>query len=202
LLLYERPTRRRAVLLGAVLGVTLMTDLYATVLLGIAVVALALWRWRSTFTRVLARRGTEAVVVGALVGSPVALAMLYDLATGWTQPLPDWGGAQAYSADIISWITPWDGQRFWGGDFHRLNVLYTGGERLAFPGFLTLALAVLGVVVARRRRGPWVTVFAVFFVLSLGPYVHVLGHTGTRFEYLGSRFSYPLPYALFHFLPV
>ena len=43
---------------------------------------------------------------------------------------------------------------------------------------------------------------ATFFVLSLGPYLRVNGHTGSRFHYQGARFNVPLPYLVINRVPI
>lgn len=204
LCLYERPTRRRAGVYGLVLGLTFLTDLSYTLFLLIGLVVVAAWRWRETLRDHMPVRLAEAGIVAALVASPLLLAMAVDLvAYDWLDPLPGWGGAQGYSADVLSWVTPSRYHPLWGGAFTELYETATGGERLAFPGYAVLALALGGAVAgARRTRGVWVALAGTFFVLSLGPFLHVNGWTGSRFEYLGARFSVPLPYAALHFVPV
>jgi hypothetical protein len=73
------------------------------------------------------------------------------------------------------------------------------GESLIFPGWTLLVLGLAGMVLGRgpnrrRRTGVWVLLFGVFFVLSLGPFLHVNGWQGDRFERFTVPFSVPLPY--------
>ena len=62
--------------------------------------------------------------------------------TGW-KSWRNWAGANDYSANLLSWVTPSSVQRVWGTHFDRVNGLWTGGERLAFSGFTVLLLAAI-----------------------------------------------------------
>lgn len=203
LLLYERPTRKRALGLGLVVVATLYTDLYYTFFLALALLIVAVWDWRRTFSRKVGVRLVQALVLVALVSSPLLWAMADNAAAGWVEPLRGWGGAPDYSANLISWVTPYYRHPVWGQAFYETNRIYIKGEGVAFGGWLAPLLGLVGAIVARRRqRRLWVAVAAVFGLLSLGPFLQVLHHTGTRFHYLGYDFTYPLPYFLLHFVPV
>ena len=152
LLLYESPTRRRAVIFGAVIGLTLLTNLYYFVFLLIACGVVAAWRWRETLRRETAVRLAQAAGVAALVGGPLLVFMARDLLVSHSlDPIHDWGHADNYSANLWSWVTPSTVQRLWGNHFHHVDTMWTGGERTAFPGFVILGLAVAGAIWAGRR---------------------------------------------------
>ena len=204
LLLYERPTRRRAVLLGVVMGLALLTDLSYTLYLLIAGLVIVLWHIRRTLSRDLLLRLGQAAVVAVVVASPLLIAMIRELVVhDYLDPIPGDGGSVGYSADVISWITPAWFHPVWGDYFREVNDLYTGGERMAFVGWVPLALAIVAVVtVKHRRKWLWVTLALLFFVLSLGPILHVKGQTGTRYQYDAIRYSVPLPYWLLQDVPV
>lgn len=202
--LYDRPTPARALVLGVLVGFTFLTDLTYTVFLLIALIVVALWRYRQTFTRRFAWRLAQAAGTALLVSLPLVIPMVWDVFVlheldpleGW------WGGADAGSSDLLSWFVPSSKHPIWGGVFRELAPI-TDGERMAFPGYTVWVLALAGLAFERKgRSGLWAALAGIFIVLSLGPYLHVLGHTGQHFEYLSTRFSVPLPYALLHFVPV
>jgi hypothetical protein len=202
--LYEAPSRRRAVVFGVVFGLTVLTNLYYTAYLLIAALVVAAWNWRRTVSREMALRLGQAGLAGALVALPLLIAMVRELFFDhYLDPLPGWGSADHYSADVLSWVTPSALQRVWGTHFLARDVNITGGERLAFPGYAVLGLAAAGAFVgAWRRRALWWVLAAVFAVLALGPILHFNGKTGALFHYHDAAFTVPLPYIGLHFLPV
>lgn len=201
--LYERPTRGRALAFGAVVGLVFLTDLYYTVFLLLAAVVVAAWHWRRTATREMALRLAQAGLTAVVAGLPLLVAMVRELVVfDSLDPLRNWANSDNYSADVFSWVTPSDLQWVWGDLFAEVRAK-TGGERLAFPGFVVLALSPLGALFGGKgRRGLWVALALTFFVLSLGPFLHVAGRTGSLFETYGIRYSVPLPYFLLHFVPI
>src|SRR5438067_6011337 len=157
LLLYEQTTRRRALVFGAVVGAAFLTDLYYLVFLLIAVTVVAAWRWRETLRREMELRLAQAAAAATVVSAPLLVAMARELAVFHSlDPVRDWAGADNYSANFLSWLTPSIDERIWGTRFLHLNNLWTGGERMAFPGFTILVLAAVGTFWgARKRRGLW-----------------------------------------------
>jgi hypothetical protein len=113
-----------------------------------------------------------------------------DLETGLLQNI-------TLSADLLAFVTPSEMHPWWGEWARGLadNFSSTTSERLIFAGFVPLALAVFGVI--RQWPQPpvrfWTLMVLVFFVLALGPYLHVGGERVT----IGSR-PVPLPYLLLY----
>ena len=165
---------------------------------------MAAWHWRATLRREMALRLAEAGAAAAVVSAPLVIAMARELAVFHSlDPVRDWAGADNYSANFLSWITPSIDQRIWGTRFVHLNNLWTGGERMAFPGFTILLLAAAGAIWGgRRRRGLWITLGTVFALLSFGPFLHVARRQGGRFVRYGIRYTYWMPYQLLHAIPV
>jgi len=196
--------RRRALIFGVVVGATFLTNLYYFVFLLIACTVVAAWRWRQTLSREMAVRLAQAGGVAALIATPLVIPMARELFVYHSlDPIRSWAGANDYSADLLSWVTPSTVQRVWGSTFSRVNTLWTGGERLAFGGFTILALAAIGVFRGPRgRRALWIVLGAVFVVLSFGPFLHVTDNQGGRFVRYGIRYTYWMPYQLLHEIPV
>ena len=100
------------------------------------------------------------------------------------------------SADLLAFFLPSEFHPWWGSAVKPIADQFTSSlsERTVFAGFAVLGLAVAGVLRYRRRAGLWVLLLASFFVLALGPYVHVLGRIVVPF---------PLPYAwLYQLVPL
>lgn len=101
-----------------------------------------------------------------------------------------------FSADLFSYITPAPWQPIWGGISSKLfGRHFTGNavEATQFLGFLPLLLLLFFCQhIPRRQKTFWFGVATVFFVISLGPRLHIFGEI----------LPVPLPYALFDSLPV
>ena len=200
----EQPSRRRAGVLGLVLGLTFLTDAYYAVFLGLSIAVLCLLRlYDLRQGQTLARLGLVAGVA-VLVAAPLLVPMAQAVAAGELDPLPGWGGADVFSADLISWLVPPDRHPFWGHAVEGLrDRLPAGGEGIAYPGLVVIALALGGRYVAdRAARRCWVVLAAVMGVLALGPFLQVAGRSGSGFSYLGREFVLPLPYMVIRAVPL
>lgn len=199
--LYDRPSRGRAVALGALGGIAWYTDVYYSVFLGLACAVTGLWHWRTTFSPAVLVRLAQAVAVAGIVTLPVTVAMAQEYFGTGRDPVPGWGGSDVLSADVVSWVAPPEGRRFLPDMLGGVDPTVRQGERIIFPGWTLLALGLAGIGLGGgpkgpgwRRRGVWVALAAVFFVLSLGPFLQVNGWTGDRYLRFHRTFSVPLPY--------
>ncbi|MBN1356016.1 hypothetical protein JXA40_07070 [bacterium] len=70
------------------------------------------------------------------------------------------------------------------------------------PGIVPLIAIAWFVFFPRKSRSQWfwIAATALFFMLSLGPYLHLGGHS--RFQVGGLEFRVPLPYMWFHSIPI
>ena len=129
--------------------------------------------------------------------SPLLLPMIReagtrpDLQTGLAQNI-------TLSADLLAFFTPSEMHPLWGKWAISItdNFTSTTSERLIFAGFVPLALAIFAV-----RRGwvyrPvkfWTLILAFFFVLALGPFLHING----QMIKIGG-WPVPLPYLLVYY---
>lgn len=196
----DAPSRRRGVLAGAAVGCAVLTDFNTSVMAVLAIGVVAAVRWKDT------REAAIPLAIGAVVALVLALPILVplalDLRSGEAGSPPGLGGANAYSADVLSWVLPLPGHPLWGAPFQELYTTTSGQERFAYIGLVVGSLAVVGIVSRGvRSRWPWIGVLAVFGLLSFGPGLHVNGWTGSAFSYEGFRFSVPMPYLLLHQVP-
>jgi hypothetical protein len=200
--LYDRPTWPRALALGAMAAVLFLTDLTFFVFWLGAALVLAAWRWRETLRRAFLARLAAGGAVAGVLSAPLLLPMYSDLRHAELDRLRGWGGAHEHSADLLGYITPSTQHPLWGGLFHGVKGTVFGLEEYPYAGLLVLGLAVFALVRLRARTGPWLVMAGGFMVLSFGPFLHVNGWTGDRFSLFDTRFSIPLPYAVFHSVPV
>ncbi len=117
-----------------------------------------------------------------------------------------WGMADQLSADLVGLVTPTELHPLWGsGDWEAsLRAVQTGASRFSdvntvFVGYATLALAVLGAIVAGRRARAWLVIALIAFVLALGPLLQINGQS--LYDLDGLQVTVPLPYILLHYLP-
>ncbi len=129
--------------------------------------------------------------------------------------LQGWGDALILSADLRGWFTPSTLHPIFGGDLLtelraiRLRVLVPDGAAQAvgfrdfntvFLGWATLALALVGALAFWRRVRLWVWTSIIFGLFTLGPLLQINGQY--RFDLDGIEATFPLPYALLHYLPI
>ena len=125
--------------------------------------------------------------------------------------LQGWGDALMLSADLRGWFTATVFHPFFGGDI--VQELRLVQQRAAnseligfrdvntvFLGWATLALALVGAFVYRRKVIVWIWTSVMFGVLTLGPLLQINGRY--RFDLDGLETTVPLPFAILHFIPV
>ena len=148
--------------------------------------------------------------VAFLVWSPVLIPILHQFLTN-DFSLKGWGEAIPLSTDLLGWFTPTVLHPLFGGNLinglrqmqlHTLETDATGFRDIntVFLGWVSLALALLGAWVARRRVGIWVWTCLIFGLFTLGPFLQINGRY--RFDLDGVEATFPLPYVLLHYLPL
>lgn len=145
--------------------------LYCCMALGLILVARSR-HGRSEFRKAL--WGSLVVLFLSLaVLSPLIAGMAWQMSGG----LPPERVSQIYSADLQSFFLPGPISTFSRG-FERWHSQWSAGasEIGTFIPWSVLALAILGVRGIARKHRSWVVLWVpVFFILSLGPYLHVGG---------------------------
>ena len=188
---------------------TTMVDWYQTLYM-LLFTALALgwtlWRaWRDSAAgiKTLLQPVIALAVMGLAVGllfAPLILPMAKEAATS-SYMRPSFAENIVLSADLFAFFTPSELHPLWGKYVLPLYQHYTTttSERLIFAGFVPLFLA--GLAAARYWRKKllqfWLLFTAAFFVLALGPYLHILG---SIVKVKGTPL--PMPYLLLYkFIP-
>jgi len=138
----------------------------------------------------------------AVVLSPLLIPMARE-ALAASYMVPDPAQSRFFSADLLAFITPQGFHPLWGEWARGVSSRFTAtiSEYTVFAGYTVLALAVVGALARwpgrRGMKGLWVAVALTFFILSLGPALHVGGNTAL----LPGGGELPLPYALLNRLP-
>ncbi len=131
-----------------------------------------------------------------LVFSPLLLPMIREART---RPELQVGLEQSItlSADLLAFFLPSEMHPLWGQWAKNIadDFSTTTSERLIFAGFVPLALGIFIVIRSWSRLIVkfWLSVVAFFFILALGPYLHV----GGKVVSIGG-WPIPMPYLLFY----
>jgi len=211
----------RSVLSGRVVQSCLLAGLFFTlsvlaemifgVFLGIftlIVVATELPRHWSARRRTFLRSLVAVAAIGVCTGilwSPVLIPIAREFGSG-QYALEGWGEAQKLSADLRGFVTPTALNPLTGQDWvGELRAVEEGGARFAdintvFLGFTTVVLALIGAWAARHRARLWSWTVVVFGLFSLGPLLQIAGRH--EFDLDGIRATFPMPFALLHYIPV
>ena len=155
----------------------------------------ALYLLVALVTRRLSMAALVAVSAGGaaacLLLAPLWLPMVLEVErAGYMRPDPE--HVLRLSADLLAYVTPSEMHPLWGGLTRRFAERFTTttSERLIFAGFVPLALALYALARSRcRAMWFWAVSALCFIVLSLGPILHVGGHTD-----LPLVGTVPLPY--------
>ena len=177
----ERPRLGRGLVMGVVLGCCALSNFYYglfAILLGIVAVLHQAIRdpWRVNWKHFLSAAAAGAVLFAGMV-LPVlqVLSMSMDAADAMVSRDPQfvWDSLLRHNiTDVVSFFKP--------GKHYSPDLKAQYGEDLIiviYLGWVALGLALLGFALHRRRKETaiWWWILVVFWVFSLGPYLHVDG---------------------------
>ena len=211
----HRPARRRALawalVAGVAAGATATTELTYAAFLALWTLFYLAYRgwplWQKRDWRALRMAIGPLLIVGGLglmLAAPLLLAMLGEIrrdTSGYmfSSPLETLN----YSADTLQYFLP-NELHPWASDGLRAYVDQISGtpnvaERIVAPGWTTLALSVLALALAWRRRAVrfWGWTLVLGAILGIGPVFHWAG----RVFFTPFNASLLLPYALLYALP-
>jgi hypothetical protein len=214
------PQRRRkaALLAGLFLALTGLAEMISALFLAIftVIVVIGWLTRRQERARRLAdlRLVSVALLLTGIVAfalwSPVLLPILYQFLTD-DFSLEGWGEAIPLSTDLLGWFTPTVLHPLWGGDLIaelrrvQLRALAEDGVgfrdvNTVFLGWASLVLALVGAWRYGRQIALWLWTSAIFGLFTLGPFLQINGRY--QFDLDGIPATFPLPYALLHYLPI
>ncbi len=200
-----RETRlRNAVLTGVFGALAILTDTTYAVFIGLftALYLVFAW-WERGIVRGFVKRLGILAIVGGILSAPLVVPSVIEIATaGYT--LPGWGHAEKLLVDLVGLVTPTSLHplnRHW---VQELDAVRQGNSQFVdvntvFLGYATLALALLGAWVYRRKLTMWIIAAMAFTILSLGPLLHINGQS--VFDFDGLDVTFPLPFLLLHYIP-
>ena len=210
----REPRPKNAVLAGFFLALAALTDMTFAALLAMFTLIVLLVSWRGLTARWAAVKSLLlAGAVAAIIWAPVLIPIAREFVTG-NYGVAGWGESVKLSADVVGLVTPTDlnplaSDRRAGSDTWpaALRAVEEGKGRFGdintvFLGFVTLALAVIGAIAARRRLAAWIWTALVFGILALGPLLQIAGRYRFSLDnLLPEGVTLPLPFTLLHFLP-
>ena len=199
-----QPTMKRCVGAAVVLAVSAGVSWYCTIGLSIylGVFVLTVVRDRPwAFGWSQARALSVALLVLAVTASPFVLPMAISPVRDsiLTRALAE---STAYSADLVAFFVPSPTNPVFGKWTEAIYARFTGNpyEQTVYLGYVLLGLALWGMLhTAREKTRLSVAAAATFFMLALGPFLHINGQE--RFSVDGEPLSFPLPYLLLRFIP-
>jgi len=210
----HRPNVKNAVLAGLFFALAALAEMIFASFLALLslILLLASWRGLQKRWRSLVMAGVAGLVAIEL-WSPVLIPIVREF-TGGDYALEGWGESIKLSADAVGLVTPTNLNPLLGGNEasgqnwrDALRAVEKGEGRFGdintvFLGWVTLALALAGAVLARRRLAAWTWSALIFGLFVLGPLLQVNGRY--RFSadgLLPEGVTFPLPFALLHFIP-
>ncbi len=199
------PTIGRGLLVGLVLGASILVDQESAVLVGI-VVALVLIPW---LVRTRTAEALRAVVAGGVLAvvlaSPQLVAMYVAGGKGGPGP-PPVGNYVLDAGELPSLFAPSPRLANYGlGGLASAYTSHTGVEMTATFGVVLTVLALLGLVVSWRRPATWKIglLWLGCAVLALGPTLYISGrqHVPLPDDWRGLKVSMLMPYSWLIRLP-
>ncbi len=193
----ERKSVRSALLASISLLLTSLTDWYYLLYLFLfTALAVVYHCWKEGKCQAIKETSMLMALIVALflfLDSPILLPMVRE-ARGQDYMFAPFGHTVSYSADLLSFFIPSSTHFLWGGKVQAWRAALPGGWNENFIGYTVLFLAALSLIAPRRKRvGLWLFSSLLFFLLALGPLLHLDGRKVS---------AIPLPYALlYRFLP-
>ena len=161
---FDRESRRDAWLMAAAYVAQVYSCIYYSIFLVTALVPIAavrLWRMPADARLRVIRATIPAAIVAAIVVAPYGYAYALNRETLGERVDAD---VQLYSATPANYLATTPANVIHGG----WSAPFGQAERFLFPGVLTVALALLGLVALDQRRATLITIGAIGLVISLG----------------------------------
>ena len=206
----REPGRKNAILAGFFFALAALAEMIFASFLALfsVIVLVALWREiRPQWWGALKRLAVVAAVAG-VIWAPALIPIAREFVTG-DYALTGWGESVKLSADLVGLGTPTDlnplaARGSWTAALRAVEEGKGcfGDINTVFLGYVTVTLAVLGALVARKRLAAWGGTALVFGVLALGPLLQINGRYRFSLDgLLPEGVTFPLPFALLHFIP-
>lgn len=185
------------------LFLTAMSSIYYLCYLFIFTLFYAIYRiWSGLGARNILKSISLIIIPFGVAYSPFLYLMLKELIQAKSNYVY-MGGFLEYSADLLAFFTP----SIFHPIFKDLLLQFTTkyyvyyAESIVFAGYTVLLLTILAVLKIKINDVKfWALSSLVFFILCLGPVLHVNGDY--KFPFMGHSILIPLPYAVLMHIPI
>lgn len=183
---------------------TVYSEAYYGLSLGMLSVAVFLLEWKAVSTRAFVKQAIAVgVPVSVLFAAPLLWSVIdavarHSLSNATQSP---WEVVW-YSADLIAYVIPSGFSTFMGGYVSAISAQFTGNssEYTVSLGYTPLFFLIYAVAKLRKVRDirVWGIIMTAFLLLSFGPVLHIMGRT----VFTDFKVSVPMPYIiLYELLP-
>jgi hypothetical protein len=193
------------ILTPIVLVLTLLSNPYYAIFLGLFSFIYSFYYFIHNGNHVT--RNSTLKRVFSIVGIDVLLflPLLFIILTHWSKDLQfDVPLSPEFGADLLAFFIPSSHHNLWGGIVKAIYYTRFSGndiEQTVYIGYIILLLSLIAIAkVSKEETCFWSLAAPIFFVLSLGPFLHIYGKS--LFNGFGISFVLPLPSLLLYFLPV
>jgi hypothetical protein len=190
-----------------VFAFTLVSNLYYAVFLIFFTVIYALYHVISKnyaiFKSILLKRILSVWCIALLFLSPLVWVIFTH---GWKDFHVDLPISESFkfSADLLAFFIPSAFHPLWGNFVRSIYYYHFTGndtEQTVYLGYIVIGLSLVAVLKAPKAETRfWSLLALVFFVLSLGPVLHINGKSTLKLD--GMPITFPLPNLLLYFIPL
>lgn len=176
--MYDDPSLSNILFASLFLTMNAGSSWTITVMIAIFCLFYICYRWTRTLSRIFLPKMVAFLLLSLFFVAPGLYIILSEAITNESMSKP-LGSFIFYGADIMGFIMPSPFHPIWGGKFAKINAAFGGNisENNVFIGYSVIILTVVGAFTwARERLGKFILVlFMLFFMLSLGPVLHIGG---------------------------
>lgn len=195
----EERSSRNALCAAFFLFLTSLCDWYYVMYLLLFTLLTAVYYLWTSKNREAARDITVRLVLTGIIfvvlDAPILLPMLSE-ARSERYMITSLESSIAFSADLLSFFVPAQSHPIWGKQVVGWRDKFAEGyvENTVFMGYTALVLGLLGAWKKRPKSRFWLYSLAFFFIMALGPILHINGQT----RFTDYQLPIVLPYALFY----
>jgi hypothetical protein len=205
-----------AIYAGMLLLLAMLSTYYYLIYLFIFILLYIFYHYstnRNFSVKGIAERMTIMMISFGIIALPFLYPILKELLTANSGYMYG-GGFVEFSADLVGFFIPTIFHPLFKGFVSPIYANFTGNaaENTVFIGYIVLLLSAVALLKSKNKEVKFWTVSALtFFILSLGPILHVNGIVKLPLEatleipilHLGIRNLFiPLPYAILQFIPL